>query len=1346
MKHLFWIIALILFSSIASAAQFSKIVDFTTNVSWTTDNTYKYANIEDEARSTAFVTTTFNFAIPMPVWVYSDDFPGALSGWDRPSGSGGSACTTSSGRFSSPSNSDCQYRFGTGKLYANSEMYYEWDWFDDSFATAEDFNGWKTSETGYPDRFGANAPAGGSSYFLDYQGGRSKILGALTTSVWRRGGVHFNSTNTEACMDNYTGCGTNGTSPVNFFTTGIRALYVDNAVWLGDHFRVWNQSKVDSTLNILVLDPIEMGGSGTLVTLDWDSSGGTTVKASLDNRTSWTSLTDGVATLVNGGPSGHITLNISIGATSKFQGGFNLTLSSIDDATPAGITYCNGTSEGGLGFNVSSGTWQTNDTTPSVNCITNETATVAIIDLGANLNYTDIFKGNANFDGGAGTLSHINTLNDSNASRIGLQRFCVSAKDAFNNENRNCTFTFNVNITDPISPIVNISYPKNNSFFVSGVNDTNVKFNFSSTDNFHRNYSCSLSVNGVPVYQNSTYINGTEGIYIVSSMPPSGSWNVTCIDSFNNYGFSKTFVYSLLTQASDVGLYIDGINASSKYELFSAINISANSSCASCMVCIDLDAPGYGNYSCGTGSTSFLYNATLERQRNTTQGRSVTIAGGINVTLDNRTDMVSFAFNLTPSGSVSNINISYPRGGSLILRGIIVGTNIQKNEFIYAGQRTSAVNITYLVAGPQYVSINLSEIDQLIGNVTFKLTGYDLDNENALSYVERFANSTQQMNSSRSYNVSSSIPVVSLSYCTTDSGCALYPTIGSSYTLNRLGSCCSGGITRNFYYNDTLGDFNNTAQFNITADYYLYVQDCSSPNCDGGTAWFYIEATDGTNSVQIYSDEVVVGNLPGGGHNFHDRTMDFNASFKRQIDSTGADTNTWDFTLIGNYIGYASETPSTGTGTSTTSSTFSTSGLDSTKRIYLRFRLATAEGSSNPDFNPVLVRANWKKTQWGGAGLVYNTTNQAFPKKGNFTSTIVNVTATNVKRAVLSCADIEFLNSSIEYFISNTCNETNPVFERTFSGDMHTFATTGRVLCWRAVFENNDTAYSPLVKRCTISVIPATAQNISVDFGDDGTIDFNRSGPLNSSNSPVNISVSTNTLTSTLVKITSGTIGQIQFSDLNVTTPLNPIELDESRFENCNLCEMNISSTGGGSLVFSGLEADFKGSWNYTAIARAYSEINLLESTRHFINLRYSKFNYSLPAGIEYYDVFARFQTQRNLTPNGQKPSTPFWNVTSGAYQEPFDLYVKLENITSPCLNQTWSNTSDRTRGFNLTDRFKLACPSVSPFSSSCNLWNFIDLKSCSSRVEYPIFQFAAHCTNCTLDLNDFDNYEILTG
>ena len=127
------------------------------------------------------------------------------------------------------------------------------------------------------------------------------------------------------------------------------------------------------------------------------------------------------------------------------KAGRHLITVSEPDTTPAGLTSCVlGSNTINLTDGFCSGSNckvpRTNDTTPTVSCYLNETGNMTIINLGANLNYSGIFKGNSN--GGNGTGNYLTaSLNDSNSTSIGLQTFCIAATDSLGNQNGSCTWS-----------------------------------------------------------------------------------------------------------------------------------------------------------------------------------------------------------------------------------------------------------------------------------------------------------------------------------------------------------------------------------------------------------------------------------------------------------------------------------------------------------------------------------------------------------------------------------------------------------------------------------------------------------------------------------------------------------------------------------------------------------------------------------------------------------------------------------------------------------------------------------------------------------------------------------------
>ncbi|MHA1827961.1 MAG: hypothetical protein ACTSX6_04855, partial [Candidatus Heimdallarchaeaceae archaeon] len=221
---------------------------------------------------------------------------------------------------------------------------------------------------------------------------------------------------------------------------------------------------------------------------------------------------------------------------------------------------------------------------------------------------------------------------------------------------------------------------------------------------------------------------------------------VNCTDSLLNSEYA-TIQYNITT--SLVSLYLNGVNASRKYEYYSYANITANVTfdngtiCDTCYLCISFDAPDYGdNYSCAYGTTGFIYNITILRKYKFNDSFSTT-----NITspwqtaiifMDNRTDITAISFNISSEGTTSNLTITGEGNTYKFLRGDITGDYLYQKDFVYSGNYYESYNLSYLTKGSKYIYFNNTDHPF---NLTFQLTGFDLDKENSFSYIENFNNS-----------------------------------------------------------------------------------------------------------------------------------------------------------------------------------------------------------------------------------------------------------------------------------------------------------------------------------------------------------------------------------------------------------------------------------------------------------------------------------------------------------------------------------------------------------------------------------------------------------------------------
>ena len=127
--------------------------------------------------------------------------------------------------------------------------------------------------------------------------------------------------------------------------------------------------------------------------------------------------------------------------------------------------------------------------------------------------------------------------------------------------------------------------------------------------------------------------------------------------------------------------------------------------------------------------------------------------------------------------------------------------------------------------------------------------------------------------------------------------------------------------------------------------------------------------------------------------------------------------------------------------------------------------------------------------------------------------------------------------------------------------------------------------------------------------------------------------------------------------------------------------------------------------------------------------------------------MFARSRIQKNLTPYGQKNTTPIYNITSIAYDDSFTVYMKtnstfLNSTPTSRINVTFSNTSSRIGETILNHSYQNICGNITTNGTSCGLWSYIDLGNYTGRYIIPYFFFTTICSNCTItNLTNFDDF-----
>ena len=266
---------------------------------------------------------------------------------------------------------------------------------------------------------------------------------------------------------------------------------------------------------------------------------------------------------------------------------------------------------------------KTNDTTLSVYIETNEAATGGIIDRNNNLNVSDIGKGSSLCSTTGGT-DHECTLDTANATEaFGLHNFSFGANDSSNNQNLTGIIFFTVNITETEPPSIDID-DEVGTFFTVGINNTDIIFKGTSTDNRDERYTLTIDINRSVIYTNTSYLNGTEFKVVFDRNIGNYNISLNVTDTSNNKnstGFlfevqnddvppslivyappnNSVYVFGINTSFNSTFLATDNLNTTFKIEIWrNGTAIYTNSSYVggtNQTVLLEIDVIGFWNLS-----------------------------------------------------------------------------------------------------------------------------------------------------------------------------------------------------------------------------------------------------------------------------------------------------------------------------------------------------------------------------------------------------------------------------------------------------------------------------------------------------------------------------------------------------------------------------------------------------------------------------------------------------------------------------------------------------------------------------------------------------------------------------
>lgn len=143
-----------------------------------------------------------------------------------------------------------------------------------------------------------------------------------------------------------------------------------------------------------------------------------------------------------------------------------------------------------------------------------------------------------------------------------------------------------------------------------------------------------------------------------------------------------------------------------------------------------------------------------------------------------------------------------------------------------------------------------------------------------------------------------------------------------------------------------------------------------------------------------------------------------------------------------------------------------------------------------------------------------------------------------------------------------------------------------------------------------------------------------------------------------------GSGGIIQIDSFNLTKNINPISLNTSPIQ--TLKDILIKPTYTSGIVqFDDIQFDFRGSKNITVVAHVGNYSTSLNRT---VFVKYSPFNLSFNADVDYFEVFYTSRNQSNAEPYGQNSTHGIFKIESEAYDGNISIYARYNASPHACL------------------------------------------------------------------------------
>ncbi len=700
------------------------------------------------------------------------------------------------------------------------------------------------------------------------------------------------------------------------------------------------------------------------------------------------------------------------------------------------------------------------------------------------------------------------------------------------------------------------------------------------------------------------------------------------------------------------------------------------------------------------------------------------------VLIDNRTDLYNASINITGYSNPGNATLNYTH--ILNFPGILMGSNLYQNQFIYQGVPNIKKNITFIAAETKTIWINCSNQGNILtrqGYLNFTLTGFTFNEEDAIIYRGNFTNNSNEAINGSYFN-SDNITIFGNSTLDAiddfedgnvnswDGGAVIQTRADGNDYLKLYGSGTSSGNTQTTFQNE---EFDMRYAYEFSTDSSIMAQkSCTYPpagyGCSSGGGTITVYMTDGTTDVILFTQSEQGGPAASYEYNLSgvrtsDTTIDIfsSAGFQSSVNLDPLDSNErWTIKLYGAWDG--DNFPST---------------------------------SGTADFKIYSLSLS-------GPSLRLKT-NYSINNPVNFTTKTLATTEETIVTALLNATVYIPTGTDINFYMSNN----NITWEPVTNGQNNIFTTLGDNLSVRYELSTELYNVTPRVYKYSVTISSGSLRGLTIDVGDDEIYDMIINYTINSTTTPLNYAGNdsgiNNYINSTssnehiLIPITliSTSSGVLQISDVNLTENINPISLNISAIQDLSSIPFSLVYQDG-TIQLSDVKFDYRGNKTILIIAHGgdYSSSKNLT-----LQVEHSPFNVSiLPANIDYWNIGPNIYkwVQNNIPPfgNADGNGNPFWNVTKNTWDHPVNIYVGYNESLNSC-QKTWF-TGNQTITLNTSAQLIVDNITTNNLAHNISTLTNISCGSINSTLLFPYNCWISMCSECVLTQDWESNCELI--